>query len=92
MKTKDLTKTINERLSALQADVSNLPTGGGLETLKARLMHLKDKISNFAGYLDGINGVKTPENAPTKDGIPNDFNDFEHDHGGCLAETPYPQN
>lgn len=83
---------MNTKLSALQADVNSLPNGGSLEVLRASLVDIMDKRGSFADHIDTINGIKNPENAPLKDGISNDFNGFEHDHGGCLAETPYPQN
>jgi len=66
MSTAELTRTINTSLATLKSDFNNLPTGGGLETLKARLMHLKDKVNGLVAEIDHLNGIKDPKNTPIK--------------------------
>jgi len=66
MNTTDLTQVINKKLSALQADVNSLPTGGGLEVLRTTLMGLQDKVSTLVAEIDHLNGLKDPEKTPIK--------------------------
>ena len=63
---QNLTANINNRLSALQADINSLPSGGGLEVLRSSLEDLVEKVNAFVGDIDRLNGVKAHEKAPTK--------------------------
>jgi len=62
----NLTATTNNRLSALQADVNSLPSGGGLEVLRSSLVDLVEKVNAFVDDIDRLNGVKAPEKTPIK--------------------------
>lgn len=75
MNMTDLTQTINKKLSALQADVNHLPTGGCLEVLRDTLMGLQDRVNGLVAEIDHLNNSNHPKNTPIKS------KEFYHSNG-----------